>query len=190
MSAPSIDGVRFFALKPHHDLRGTMVEIYRESWDLGCRVVQTNAMVSEANVLRGVHVHVWHVDHITVVSGRTTLGLHDARPWSPTAGRSEQADLDFLHPTVVVIPPGVGHGFYFSERSLVIYGVSHYWSPDDEIACRWDAPELGLAWPASTPVLSERDARAPTYAVFRKKFLQAWADVYGSLPSEAAKLTV
>jgi len=36
----------------------------------------------------------------------------------------------------------------------------------------------------------ERDARAPTYAVFRKKFLQAWADVYGSLPSEAAKLTV
>ena len=188
MSMPSIDGVRFFELKPHHDSRGTVIEIYRQSWELGCPILQTNAVMSQADVLRGVHVHVRHSDHITVISGRMTLGLHDARPWSWTTGCSEQIDLDFAHPTAVVIPPGVGHGFYFSEPSLLIYGVSHYWNPEDEIACRWDAPELGLAWPASSPILSERDAQAPPYAVFQKQFLQAWASVYGSLPSEAARV--
>ena len=38
------DGVQ--ELAPHHDTRGKLVEIFRESWDLGCRAVQFNAVTT------------------------------------------------------------------------------------------------------------------------------------------------
>lgn len=183
MATVQIDGVTLRALQAHDDSRGTLIEIYREAWDLGCQIVQTNLVTSRANVLRGVHVHVQHTDHLTLVAGSMRLGLHDLRPWTPTAGMSAQLDLDAQQPTAVVIPPGVAHGFYFPQTATLIYGTSHSWNPDDELACRWDAQEFGLSWPAGAPVLSERDAHAPGYPAFREKFLATWARVYGSLPS-------
>ena len=62
------------------------------------------------------------------------------------------------------IPPGVAHGFLFSEPSLMAYAVSAYWDPADEIACRWDDPALGIDWPSDRPLLSPRDAAAPPLA--------------------------
>jgi dTDP-4-dehydrorhamnose 3,5-epimerase len=181
-SQNSIDGVVVHDLTPHHDSRGNLVEIFRESWNLGDRPVQFNAVTSAVGVLRGVHVHVRHVDHLVLVSGRMIFGLHDLRPWSPTARRSRQLELDTTTPRAVVIPVGVAHGFYFAEPSLLVYGASTYWNPDDEIACRWDAPELHLSWPTRAPILSEQDTVAGGYAAFNDRFLQRWVDVHGALP--------
>jgi len=69
-SQNSIDGVVVHDLTPHHDSRGNLVEIFRESWNLGDRPVQFNAVTSAVGVLRGVHVHVRHVDHLVLVSGQ------------------------------------------------------------------------------------------------------------------------
>jgi dTDP-4-dehydrorhamnose 3,5-epimerase len=181
-----IDGVRVRPLAPHVDSRGRLIEIYREGWNSVCHIVQFNAVASEANVLRGVHVHVRHVDHLVLVGGRMTLGLHDLRPWSPTAGASARMEIVAAIPRAVVIPPGVAHGFYFSEPSMHVYGVSSYWDPNDEIACRWDAAELGLAWPTSAPILSERDKEAPDYAACVDAFLRTWSRIHGSLPAGGA----
>ena len=74
------DGVQIHRLAPHNDLRGSVTELYRENWDLGCRLVQLNAVISTAGVLRGVHVHIRHVDHLVLLAGRMVLGLHDMRP--------------------------------------------------------------------------------------------------------------
>jgi dTDP-4-dehydrorhamnose 3,5-epimerase len=71
-------GVVVHPLTAHTDARGTLTEIYRDSWDLGCRPVQVNAVWSEAGVLRGVHVPARHADHLCVVTGWMLLGLHDA----------------------------------------------------------------------------------------------------------------
>ena len=76
----------------------------------------------------------------------------------------------------------MAHGFYFAEPSLLVYGASTYWNPDDEIACRWDAPELHLSWPTGAPILSEQDTVAGGYAAFNDRFLQRWVDVHGALP--------
>lgn len=181
-----IDGVQFRDLTPHHDARGHLIEIYRESWALGERPLQFNAVTNAAGVLRGVHVHVAHVDHLVLVAGSMLLGLHDLRPWSQTAGRSWQVAINASDPRAVIIPTGVAHGFYFPEPSLHVYGISSYWNPDDEIACRFDCPELGLAWPERDPVLSEKDAAAQDYAAFKDAFLRVWADLHGSLPVRGA----
>ena len=186
-NACPIDGIVLHPLTPHYDERGRLVEIYRESWSLGCRSVQFNAVTSAAGVMRGVHAHIRHVDHLYVADGCMTLGLHDIRPWSATTGRSCNLVLDAAAPQIAIVPQGVAHGFYFTQPSLLLYGVSHYWDPADEIACRWDCPELGIAWPAATAILSERDQAAPDYAAFVDEFLKAWSAAYGTLSGRSTE---
>jgi dTDP-4-dehydrorhamnose 3,5-epimerase len=164
----------------HEDTRGSLVEIYRQAWQAGCEAVQFNAVTSRPGVLRGVHVHVHRADHLVMVAGKMTLGVHDLRLWSPTAQMSCMIELDAKEPVAAIIPTGVAHGFFFAEPAVLIYGASDYWNATDEIACRWDAKELGFDWPVRDPILSARDAAAGTYAEFTEKFLRSWTEVHGA----------
>jgi dTDP-4-dehydrorhamnose 3,5-epimerase len=175
------EGVVVERLTPHRDSRGTFLELFRETWRLGCRPIQWNAVTSGPGVLRGVHVHVRHDDLLVLVGGRMLIGLHDLRPWSPTFRASELLEVEAAAPQAVIVPVGVAHGLYFPEASLLVYGASEYFDPRDELACRWNAPSLGLPWPTTSPILSERDATSGDYASFLQDFRRAW-----SLAHEAA----
>ena len=155
----TIAGVRHADLRTHADDRGDLTEVFRVSWFDRLDPVQWNYVRSAANVLRGVHCHVDHSDVLVLAEGHMALGLHDLRPESVSTGRSVILELD---PTeqALLIPPGVAHGFYYRERSVLLYAVTHEWNLDDELGCRWDDPELGLQWPCTTPLLSERDVEA------------------------------
>ena len=179
------DGVTVRSLLPNIDSRGNLVEIYREEWSDGWRVQQFNAVASGPGVLRGVHVHATHFDYIVVLSGRMLLGLHDLRPTSPTLRLSSMTELTGEVPTGVVIPTGVGHGLYFPEQSTVLYGLARHWDGSDELHCRWDAKELGLAWPTRAPILSERDAAAGGYDKWCADFAAAWARAQDARASES-----
>jgi dTDP-4-dehydrorhamnose 3,5-epimerase len=162
-----LTGIELHRLKPHADSRGVFVELFRESWELPVAPVQWNAVRSEANVLRGVHAHWRHTDYLTVVLGRAAIGLHDLREGSPTEGLGAVVELASDEPAALTIPTGVAHGFYFHEPSLHVYAVSHEWDPADELGCRWDDPELDIAWPCSDPLLSERDGALGPLAALR-----------------------
>ncbi|WGX96159.1 dTDP-4-dehydrorhamnose 3,5-epimerase family protein [Nocardioides sp. L-11A] len=167
-------GVRIVPLTAHADERGRFVEVFRDEWDTGLRPVQWNAVRSRAGVMRGVHVHVSHHDYLTVLAGTLVLGLHDLRPDSPSTGRSSMLTIDADAPVAVAIPPGVGHGFWFPEPSVHLYGVDRYWNVDDELGCRYDDAALGLDWPvAGEPLLSERDRVAPDLTTMRAAYLAA-----------------
>jgi dTDP-4-dehydrorhamnose 3,5-epimerase len=61
------------------------------------------------------------------------------------------------------IPPGFAHGFYVtSEAAEVVYKVSSFYDPTDEVAIAWDDRRIGIDWPSRTPTLSERDRAAPS----------------------------
>ena len=111
-------GVRVRALEPHLDERGTVIEVFRAEWRVGVEPVQWNAVTSMAGVLRGVHLHRVHTDHLTVVAGRMVLGLHDLRRGSETCGFGTTVKLSAEQPASVVVPVGVAHGFYFPEPSI------------------------------------------------------------------------
>jgi dTDP-4-dehydrorhamnose 3,5-epimerase len=162
----TISDVVVRALSPHEDGRGVFTELYRDEWLVGPRPVQWNAVSSVPGVLRGFHCHVRHADIVTVVAGRMLLGLHDVRPWSPTCGGAQLLDVPAWS-AAVAVPPGVAHGFYFPEESVHVYAASVTFDPEDELGCRWDDPEIGLAWPCTAPLLSERDQHAGSFAAMR-----------------------
>ena len=155
-------GVQRTELRMHRDERGWLTEVFRDEWRTGIHPVQWNMVYSHPGTLRGFHVHLAHYDYLIVPKGRLILGLKDLRSRSPTFQLSVMLDLSAEHPETVTIPPGVGHGFFFPAESILFYSVSEYWNPDDELGCRWDDPGLGLAWPVTSPLLSERDRTAPS----------------------------
>jgi dTDP-4-dehydrorhamnose 3,5-epimerase len=157
--------VQLLPIKSHQDARGALCEIFRKNWSLGGpSPVQWNLVQSEANVLRGFHVHQVHWDYLLNISSEMILGLQDLRQSSPSYNLAVSVRLqsDDLH--LAVIPPGVAHGFYFSHRATLLYSVSHYFDPGDELACRWDDPAVLIHWPCENPNLSERDLNAGSLA--------------------------
>jgi dTDP-4-dehydrorhamnose 3,5-epimerase len=155
------DGVRVTRLETHADDRGSLTEVFRSSWDTGIEPAQWNVTVSAPGVLRGVHVHLEHTDYVSIVQGHADVGLYDARLNSPTRGLAIVVPLRGDRMDGLTIPPGVFHGLYFHDRSVVLYGLSHGWDPSDDLACRWDDPDMRIPWPVRSPALSDRDAGAP-----------------------------
>lgn len=171
---PSLpQGVEIHALSPHPDARGDFTEVFRQSWTDGITPVQWNVVRSAANVLRGFHVHIRHADYLTMLAGKMRLCLRDIRPEAQTYALTAAIDLDATEPVGVVIPPGVAHGFYFLHPAMHLYCVSHYWSHADELACRWDDPELGLDWGgAVNPAISDKDIKAGSFLEMEMDFVQ------------------
>jgi len=171
------DGVQIHNLVRHTDNRGHLFEFYRDSWvPAGIRpAIQWNYFHSNSNVLRGVHVHRNHSDYLVLVSGMMLLGLCDIRIDSPTYRLSTLIKLEADAPKMVIIPPGVMHGFYFPEKSVCVFGVNFYFNKEDEFRCLWNDPGLGIPWPAIQPVLSDQDLSAPTFndmlTAFSKPFM-------------------
>ena len=62
------------------------------------------------------------------------------------------------------IPRGIAHGFYAETDICLQYLVDRYFTGADEFGIAWDDRDLGIHWPATDPILSERDRSNPTLA--------------------------
>jgi dTDP-4-dehydrorhamnose 3,5-epimerase len=89
----------------------------------------------------------------------------DARPGSPTFGRHESFRLDddqFWH---LYIPSGLLHGFQaLTDDADVCYRIDRPHDPAEDLAVRYDDPDLAIDWPLAVTEISERDAAAGTWA--------------------------
>jgi dTDP-4-dehydrorhamnose 3,5-epimerase len=60
------------------------------------------------------------------------------------------------------IPEGFAHGFVvLSERAIFSYLCTAPYDRVADAAVRWDDPSIGIDWPVSAPLLSDKDAKAP-----------------------------
>jgi len=157
-------GVELTPLTMHRDERGWLTEIFRDEWRVGVEPCQWNVTFSEANVLRGMHVHYKHRDFLVVLQGKLTVGLYDARPRSPTYRQTAMLEMSGERIAAMRVPVGIIHGFYCHEKTLYTYGVDGYFDPGDELGCHWADPRIPIAWPCRNPVLSERDRDAGSLA--------------------------
>ena len=156
-----LPNVKMTSLVSHQDERGEFTELFRNEWVDTPPPVQWNLVRSRPGVLRGVHVHVRHDDYLVVLRGSLILGTCDLRESSPDFLRSQRVEISGTRLTLVTIPTGIAHGFYFPEPTDYVYAVTHYWNPQgDALGCFWNDPGLNVAWPTSDPELSERDRKA------------------------------
>lgn len=153
-------GTTLRPLLAHCDARGVVAEFYRGEWSAAA-VAQWTLTVSEAGVLRGAHAHLRRHDYLVVIDGRCSIGLHDLRPGSPSAGRSVLLEMCGEQPAALTIPPGVVHGLNMHTRTIYALGLSEYYDPEDELGCHWRDSDLGIDWPVAEAQLSARDAALP-----------------------------
>ncbi len=151
------------------DERGFFAETFRESWieELGIELefVQQNHSRSVAQVLRGIHMQAGQAKLVRCARGRIWDVAVDLRPDSPTYRRWEGHELDDVSHRQLLVPDGFGHGFcVLGDGADVVYALSAYYDREREQGVAWDDPEIGIEWPISDPILSERDRSAPRLA--------------------------
>jgi dTDP-4-dehydrorhamnose 3,5-epimerase len=155
----------------HGDERGFMVETWRrDTWaELGVDVefVQHNHSRSRKDTLRGLHFQTepGQAKLVRCPRGRIFDVAVDLRRDSPTYGRWEGYVLDDESHRQLYIPVGFGHGFVvLSDVADVAYLCSSTYDPATESGIAWNDPDVGVEWPVSEPLLSDRDRSAPRLA--------------------------
>ncbi len=152
----------------HSDRRGWFHESFRRDQllDLGLadEFVQDNHSRSRRGVVRGMHFQVGagQAKLIRCARGAILDVLVDIRRGSPTFGQWEGFELDDERLVQLFCPVGFAHGLCAtSEAAAAMYKCTSYYDPSVERAIAWDDPDVGVEWPISDPVLSERDKTAP-----------------------------
>jgi dTDP-4-dehydrorhamnose 3,5-epimerase len=168
---PSIQGFEEFAFPIFGDLRGHFRTWFSYSVLLqkGGNFIpkQSNISKSEKNVIRGIHfsdVSYEQSKVITCISGSIVDVSVDLRENSRTFGMHSKIYLSAEKGNSAFITHGLGHAFeVLTSEATIVYLLSSEWNPGLEYVINPLDPDLGICWETDRPILSERDASAPTF---------------------------
>lgn len=107
-----IEGVEYRLCRPvsHHD--GHLTEAFRNEWEIAkFPVVQVNLTVTFPGRTRAWGIHQHTVDRLFAATGSLCIVCYDGRRNSPTFGLVNEFMLGERNQGLVVIPPGVYHGW-------------------------------------------------------------------------------
>jgi dTDP-4-dehydrorhamnose 3,5-epimerase len=144
------------------DHRGAFVKVFQKSFVPDAdEMVECNYAERAQNTLVGLHFHRTQADYWTFVKGRALVALYDMRESSPTHRNVATLTMGEDDLISVYIPPGVAHGFYAETDVVLTYLQSRPFGPDEEFGILWSDPEVGIPWPTTDPLLSDRDQNNP-----------------------------
>ncbi|MFI2712010.1 dTDP-4-dehydrorhamnose 3,5-epimerase family protein [Micromonospora sp. NPDC018662] len=171
-----IEGAWEVTPQQHGDPRGRFLEWYRfdrlaETVGHPLRLAQANISVSARDVVRGIHfadVPPGQAKYLTCVRGAVLDVVVDVRVGSPTFGRWETVRLDDTDRRAVYLAEGLGHGVCaLTDDATLSYLCSTTYRPAAEHTVHPLDEDLAIDWPTATPLLSARDAAAPSLAETR-----------------------
>ena len=164
----ALPGVLVIEPEVYSDARGFFLESYHarryHRQGLPLDFVQDNHSLSRHGTLRGLHAQVSQAQAklVRVIEGEVFDVAVDIRLGSPAFGRWTGVCLSAVNRRQLFIPEGFAHGFATTSPSAQVeYKCSRYYDPDDQVAIRWDDPEIGIEWPIRQPLLSAKDRDAP-----------------------------
>ncbi len=151
------------------DERGLFEETYRASefatFGIDAVFQQDAHSRSQRGVLRGLHYQKSPMAQgklVWVAAGRILDVAVDVRRASRSYGKWVAAELAADNGRGLYIPVGFAHGFYtLSDTADIMYKMTQEYSPAYERGIIWNDPELAIAWPATQPTISSRDAAFP-----------------------------
>ena len=89
----------------------------------------------------------------------------DVRRESKNFGRWIGVYLSEQNKDQLYVPEGFAHGFCVtSDMADVVYKCTGLYQPSEEFSLAWDDPDVGIKWPISQPLLSEKDNNAMSLA--------------------------
>lgn len=172
-----VDGVLLLRPEPYRDDRGLFtrtfdVTVAREAGLEPASFVQDSQSRSHRGVIRGLHgrAGAGEAKLVRCAHGAVHDVLVDARTSSPTFGEHRVFrldDIDFVH---LYVPAGLLHGFQaLTDTADVCYRIDREHDPAEDLAVRYDDPDLAIEWPLPVSVLSARDAAAGSWAELRAR---------------------
>ncbi|MEX8497474.1 MAG: dTDP-4-dehydrorhamnose 3,5-epimerase family protein [Leptothrix ochracea] len=172
-----LPGAWLVKLRRIDDARGHFVKTYARSVFEQAGVVIEHAesfySLSNRNVIRGMHFQVPPRDHAKLVycpAGALLDVLLDLRP-GPGFGRSARVVLSAEEPRLVLLPPGIAHGFRaLQDGTVAVYHTSTEHSPAHDQGVRWDS--FGMDWGLgdAPAIVSARDQAHPSLRDFASPF--------------------
>ncbi|SDH55985.1 dTDP-4-dehydrorhamnose 3,5-epimerase [Actinokineospora alba] len=168
-----VTGAIEFSPRTFPDSRGLFVspfqgEAFEKAVGHRLTVAQTNHSRSHRATIRGLHfadVPPGQAKYVYCPQGALLDFVVDVRVGSPTYGAWDAVRLDTVDFRAVYVPEGVAHGFVALEDDTVLsYLCSTGYNPGSERGIHPLDPDLALPWSVDEPILSEKDAAAPTLA--------------------------
>jgi dTDP-4-dehydrorhamnose 3,5-epimerase len=168
----SIEAVKIITPKSFQDSRGVFCETYNRQRYLehgvGLDFVQDNQSSSaETGTIRGLHFQSNPAAQdklVRVLRGSIFDVAVDLRRTSPTYGKWVAEKLSADNGKQLLVPVGFAHGFCTLEPDThVLYKVTAYYSPANDLGIAWDDPDLAIDWPIApgNAIVSEKDTRHP-----------------------------
>jgi len=153
------------------DSRGFFMETFREdqfqAHGLPTHFVQDNHSRSVKGVVRGLHFQ-WDPPMgklMRVPLGRAFLVAVDIRKGSPTLGKWAGVEASAENRRQVWAPAGFARGFcVLSDVAEIQYKCTGIYNNKAESGILWNDPEIGVDWPLSDVLLSDKDRNAQTLA--------------------------
>ncbi|HVU46953.1 MAG TPA: dTDP-4-dehydrorhamnose 3,5-epimerase [Terracidiphilus sp.] len=153
------------------DSRGFFSETFRadqfKALNLPTEFVQDNHSRSSKGVVRGLHFQ-WEPPMgklMRVTVGAAFLVAVDIRKGSPTFGKWIGVEATAENRRAVWAPAGFARGFCsLADGTEIQYKCTGIYNNKAESAIRWNDPAIGIEWPLSDVLVSEKDRNARTLA--------------------------
>lgn len=164
----NLPGVLIIEPKVFGDARG----FFQETWSqekyaaIGIKeqFVQDNLSFSTRGVLRGFHYQQPNTQGklVSVVQGEVFDVAVDIRAGSPNFGKWTGVVLSSENHRQLWVPPGFAHGFcVLSDTTYFTYKCTDIYTPHAEGGVIWNDPDIGIQWPLTDIVLSDKDQVYP-----------------------------
>lgn len=148
-----IDGVKVVDLPVFEDDRGFLIEIARTADDPEPHgVVHRFGQVylvgdPVRGTIRAFHKHAELWDWFFISQGSAKFVLKDDRPDSPTYGEMMTVIASHRRPRLIVVPPGVYHGWMsLEDNTLMVSTASHTYNRANPDEVRIPPDSFGDVW--------------------------------------------
>ncbi|MEO0566848.1 MAG: dTDP-4-dehydrorhamnose 3,5-epimerase [Pseudomonadota bacterium] len=117
--------------------------------------------------LRGLHYQLppaAETKFLRCISGAIWDVIVDMRPDSDTYLQHFGVELSAANRRALYVPEMFAHGYLtLSDGAEVFYSVGEFYTPGAERGLRYDDPALGISWPGSVEVISQKDSEWPLW---------------------------
>lgn len=164
-----LDDVVVLVPEVFQDSRGFFCETFRAdqfaSLGIPTDFVQDNHSQSVKGVVRGLHFQ-WGPPMgklMRVTVGSAFLVAVDIRKGSPTLGKWIGVEASAVNRRAVWAPAGFARGFCaLSDVTEIQYKCTGIYNSKAESGIRWNDPEIGIQWPLTDVIVSDKDRNSRT----------------------------